>query len=144
MTINDFEIVGNIADIDWKTPVETNYAAGMKLLSFKAIAASSNREHAGYEVAIDFLRVEPDEVHNWEALQNKDIKVACHCKQYIFGGCLKGNMHHGCNKTTNAEFTHYERKTDNPNLVRNKEQNPQMCKHLAGLLEIIKESYKGE
>jgi len=146
MTIDQINVVGKGGDIDWLVPPSVNYAVGMKTLTFSALAQSHSNGHKGYEVIIQFLGIEPEDIVKdsdgdaritADTLRSKDCKVACHCQQYIMGGCLKGNMKHHCNLVTNKQFTGYERKTDNPNLAKNPNEEPQMCKHLAGLKDWI-------
>lgn len=145
MTIDDIKVTGKGGDQNWLVPPTAKYMTGMKTLTFSAVAQSS-RDNAGYQVIIQFLGVEPDELKqspegdyrtSAETLRNKDCKVACHCMAYIMGGCLKGNIKHNCNLVTNKMLTGYERKTDNPNLAKNPNGDAQMCKHLAGLKDWI-------
>lgn len=145
MKIDDIKITGKGGDQNWLVPPTCKYMSGMKTLTFTATAQSS-RDNAGYNVIIQFLGIEPEDLIqspegdyrvSAETLRNKDCKVACHCMAYIMGGCLKGNMAHKCNLVTNKMLTGYERKTDNPNLAKNPSNEPQMCKHLAGLKDWI-------
>lgn len=146
MKINDFEQTGNLQDIDWKSEMDIQYSPQMKTLTFKRVAASSEPTK-GYVVSAMFLGVLPTDFNTEvgkikrESLESKDVKVDCHCKAYIMGGCLKGNLENGCALNTHADLTKYKRVTDNPNLVRNAEKKPQLCKHLVGLIKNILDEY---
>lgn len=146
MTIDQIKVVGNGGDVVWLVPPSVSYAAGVKTLTFTAVAQSMSDPKKGYEVYIQFLGVSPDEIVKNEqgegrvsasTLRDKTCKVACHCKHYINGGCMKGNIEHHCNLVTNKQFWGYQRTTDNPNLVKNPNKEAWLCKHLAGLKDWI-------
>ena len=145
MKIDDIKITGKGGDQNWLVPPSVKYMAGMKTMTFSAVAKSST-EPSGYQVIIQFLDVDKSDLVKdkdgdfaitADTLRNKDCKVACHCMAYILGGCLKGNIKHHCNLVSNKMLTDYERKTDNPNLTKNPNGDAQMCKHLAGLKDWI-------